>query len=65
MNHNLYAVLSAGFPEDLSRPCLLLPDGGQVSYGQIEQAVAQVAGYLGALGVEPGGRVALQSEKSV
>lgn len=65
MNHNLYAVLSAGFPEDMTRPCLLLPDGGQVSYGQIEQAVAQVAGYLGALGVEPGGRVALQSEKSV
>ena len=49
MNHNLYAVLSAGFPEDLTRPCLLLPDGGQVSYGQIERAVAQVAGYLGAL----------------
>ncbi len=65
MNHNLYAVLSAGFPEDLTRPCLLLPDGGQVSYGQIEQAVSQVAGYLGALGVEPGARVALQAEKSV
>ena len=65
MNHNLYAVLSAGFPEDLTRPCLLLPDGGQVSYGQIERAVAQVAGYLGALGVEPGARVALQAEKSV
>jgi malonyl-CoA/methylmalonyl-CoA synthetase len=65
VNHNLYAVLSAGFPADLTRPCLLLPDGGQVSYGQIEQSVAQVAGYLGVLGVEPGARVALQAEKSV
>jgi malonyl-CoA/methylmalonyl-CoA synthetase len=65
VNHNLYAVLSAGFPEDLRRPCLLLPDGSQVSYGQIEQSVAQVAGYLQTLGVEPGARVALQADKSV
>ncbi|HEV2533283.1 AMP-binding protein [Phenylobacterium sp.] len=64
MSANLYARLAAGFPADRAKPCFLLSDGSEVSYGALEAAAAQVAGHLVALGVEPGDRVALQAEKS-
>ena len=62
---NLYDVLAAGFPADRTKPAFLLSDGAQVSYGQLEAGVAQVAGHLAASGVKPGDRVGLQVEKSV
>ncbi len=64
MSENLYDLLSRRFPADRSKPCFLLSDGRAVSYGDLEAGAARVAGRLGAEGVGPGDRVALQAEKS-
>src|SRR5689334_37512 len=64
MSDNLYELLSRGFPADRSKPCFLLSDGSEISYGELEQGAAQVAGRLVAEGVKPGDRVALQAEKT-
>ena len=64
MSDNLYDLLVRGFPRDRSKPCFLLGDGGEISYGALEEGVARVAGQLLGEGVEPGDRVALQVEKS-
>ncbi|WP_374452953.1 AMP-binding protein [Phenylobacterium sp.] len=62
---NLYALLASRFPVDRSRPAFILPDGREVSYGALEEDVARTAALLVEYEVEPGDRVALQSEKSV
>jgi len=64
MSENLYDLLSRRFPADRSKPCFLLSDGSQISYGALEAGAAKVAGRLAAEGVAPGDRVALQAEKS-
>jgi len=64
MSANLYDLLAGGFPADRARPCFILGDGGEISYGALEAGAAQVAGHLIARGVQPGDRVALQAEKS-
>lgn len=61
---NLYDLLASRFPADRSRPCFLLSDGGEISYGALEAGAAQVAGRLVAEGVQAGDRVALQADKS-
>jgi malonyl-CoA/methylmalonyl-CoA synthetase len=65
MSDNLYDLLSRGFPGDRARPCFILSDGREISYGELEQGAAHVAGRLLAEGVTPGDRVAMQVEKSV
>lgn len=62
---NLYDILAAGFPRDRAKAAFLLNDGTSVSYGALEEGVAQAAGQLVAQGAQPGDRVALQVEKSV
>ncbi|UTP41213.1 AMP-binding protein [Phenylobacterium sp. LH3H17] len=62
---NLYDLLAARFPADRTRPAFLLADGTAVSYGQFEDDVARTAALLIEHEVEPGDRIALQSEKSV
>ncbi|MDB5452007.1 MAG: matB, partial [Caulobacteraceae bacterium] len=64
MSENLYDILAAGFPADRGKPCFLLSDGAEISYGVLETAAGQVAARLLAEGVESGDRVALQVEKS-
>jgi malonyl-CoA/methylmalonyl-CoA synthetase len=64
MSENLYERLAAGFPADRSKPCFLLSEGREISYGDLEAGAAQVAACLVAQGVEPGDRVALQADKS-
>ena len=64
MSDNLYELLAARFPEDRSRPCFILADGREISYGALEAGAAHAAGRLIAEGVAPGDRVALQAEKS-
>ena len=64
MSGNLYDRLVAGFPADRAKPCFLLSDGTEISYGELECATARIAGHLVAQGVVPGDRVALQVEKS-
>ena len=64
MSENLYDLLAARFPEDRARPCFILADGREISYGALETGAARAAGRLVADGVKPGDRVALQAEKS-
>ena len=64
MSANLYDLLASRFPADWSKPCFILSDGSEISYGALEAGAAQVAGRLVAEGVAPGDRVALQAEKS-
>ena len=65
MSANLYDLLANGFPVDRSKPCFILSDGREISYGELERQAALVAGRLIADGVAPGDRVALQAEKSI
>lgn len=65
MPANLYDLLANGFPADRAKPCFILSDGRQISYGELERQTALVAGRLIADGVKPGDRVAMQVEKSV
>ena len=64
MNENLYAILQSCFPENPDAPCLILPDGSQVSYGSVQRESARYAALLASLGVQPGDRVAVQVKKS-
>lgn len=64
MSENLYDLLASRFPPDRSRPCFILSDGRQISYGALEAGASHAAGRLVAEGVQPGDRVALQAEKS-
>lgn len=64
MNENLYETLRTGFPKNADAPCLILPDGSEISYGRLEQESARCANLLVSLGVEPGDRVAVQVRKS-
>jgi malonyl-CoA/methylmalonyl-CoA synthetase len=64
MNENLYEILKSRFPVNPKAPCLILPDGNEVSYGKLHQESARYAGMLASLGVKPGDRVAVQVRKS-
>jgi len=64
MNGNLYEILKSHFPADPEAPCLILPDGGVVSYSKLEKESARCAGLLVSLGVKEGDRVAVQVRKS-
>ena len=63
MNANLYVQLHARFGAD-DKPCLILPDGGIWTYGDLDRASARLANLLVAQGLKPGDRVAAQIEKS-
>jgi malonyl-CoA/methylmalonyl-CoA synthetase len=60
---DLFATLRAGFPSDLSRPCIFEPDGPALAYAHVLDRSARMAACLGDLGVKPGDRVAAQVEK--
>jgi len=64
MNANLYALLRSRFPDDRSAPCLILPGGAAISYGEMEAGAGRLATLLQAKGVRPGDRVAVQTAKS-
>jgi malonyl-CoA/methylmalonyl-CoA synthetase len=64
MSDNLYELLASRFPADRARPCFLLADGSQVSYGALEAAAGRIAALMIARGVVPGDRIAMQVEKS-
>jgi malonyl-CoA/methylmalonyl-CoA synthetase len=61
---NLYALLKSRFPANRAEPCLILPDGAEVSYGALEEGVGRLAALLTAKGVGVGDRVAAQTAKS-
>jgi malonyl-CoA/methylmalonyl-CoA synthetase len=64
MNDNLFALLRSRFPRDLNKPFLILPAGRVVSYGDIDTLSASFAHTLADCGAKPGGRIAVQVEKS-
>ncbi|MDO8800643.1 AMP-binding protein [Phenylobacterium sp.] len=45
-------------------PCFLLPDGAQITYGELNAGAARLAALLISRGVVPGDRVAVQTEKT-
>ena len=61
---NLYALFRAHFPVDAGACCLELPDGREISYGEIDRRSGRMAQLLVELGVQPGDRVLVQVEKS-
>jgi malonyl-CoA/methylmalonyl-CoA synthetase len=64
MSANLYDLLAGRFPKDRAKPCFILGDGSEISYGALESGASRVASRLAAEGVRAGDRVALQAEKS-
>ncbi|MBL4615093.1 MAG: AMP-binding protein, partial [Magnetovibrio sp.] len=63
-NANLYALFQQRFPDDLTAPALVVPDGETISYGNLNDMSARIAGLLSSLGIGKGERVAVQVDKS-
>ncbi len=64
-NHNLYAVLRAGFPADLDRTAIETESGLIYTWRDLERASAMIANLLGSLDLPAGARVAVHTAKSV
>ncbi len=64
MNENIYSLFRARFPADPRSPCIELPDGRTLSYADLAAESARYARFLTDLGIAPGDRVAVQTEKS-
>ncbi len=63
MTESLFTALLAASEPDA--PFLTVPDGPALTYGQVTDRSAQLAGALAAAGVERGSRVVVQVDKSV
>lgn len=63
-DQNLYSQFQARFPRDGSSPCLVLPDGGIITYRELQDESGRMARLLVSLGAQPGDRIAAQVEKS-
>jgi malonyl-CoA/methylmalonyl-CoA synthetase len=61
---NLYGCLHAGFRSRLDRPFLRLPDATVLTYGDIDELSARVAGALRTRGLAAGDRLVAQVGKS-
>ena len=64
INANLYSLIRDHFPGEGEQPCLMIPGGRVIHYGDIDQASARIAHALVDAGCQPGDRVAAQIEKS-
>ncbi|WP_020593478.1 malonate--CoA ligase [Kiloniella laminariae] len=64
MNRNLYACFKSRFPADEHKPFILLADGKVLTYADLEQQTAKMAGTLVSLGISKADRVAVQVEKT-
>ena len=64
MSDNFYDLLRARFQPAIKKPFLTLPDGRNVTYGEIDALSAKMAGALVGAGARPGDRVLVQVEKS-
>jgi malonyl-CoA/methylmalonyl-CoA synthetase len=63
MNANLYALFEAHFPSEQEVPCILVPEGPVVHYGDLAEESARLANALLRAGCAPGDRVAVQVDK--
>ncbi|KKJ78594.1 malonyl-CoA synthase [Kiloniella litopenaei] len=64
MSKNLYALFQSRFPQDMSADFIKSPDGRNLSYQELDQQTAQMAGALIALGTKTGDRIAVQVDKT-
>jgi len=64
MSANLYSLFSERFRKRLTHACIETDTGQRYCYGDLEQASARYARFLTGLGLEPGDRVAAQTEKT-
>jgi malonyl-CoA/methylmalonyl-CoA synthetase len=67
MSDNLFLALQSGFPADLDTIAIESADGVPASrtWRELDESSAMMANFLGSLGLPPGARVAVQTEKSV
>ena len=63
MNENLYSLFESRFPQDRSKPLLLMGPRA-LTYAEAEATSARFASLLASLGLVAGDRVAVQVEKS-
>jgi malonyl-CoA/methylmalonyl-CoA synthetase len=63
VSNRLYDAIEAAIP-DRGKALILLADGTKISYGEVFDLAARLAGHLIRRGVVPGDRVAVQVEKS-
>src|SRR5574340_271119 len=63
MNAHLYALIEAHFPSGPEQPCILIPGGPVVRYGDLAAESARIANALVAAGCRRGDRVAVQTGK--
>jgi malonyl-CoA/methylmalonyl-CoA synthetase len=61
---NLYDALASQFRRRTERPWLILGDGTEITYAELDRRTAQVVHALRSLDIERGDRVAVQVEKS-
>jgi malonyl-CoA/methylmalonyl-CoA synthetase len=61
---NLYTLIRSRFPKEGTAPFLILPDGAELSYAEMDARSARLANLLRRRGIGPGDRVAVQAEKS-
>jgi malonyl-CoA/methylmalonyl-CoA synthetase len=66
-DRNLYRALRAAFPADLDSVAIETADGPPLHYTwrDLDRGTAMIANLLGSLGLAPGSRIAVQTEKSV
>lgn len=65
-NHNIFAAIRGGFPEDLDRIAIeTLDHPGFYTWRDLERGSAMLANLLASLNLPEGSRVAVQTEKSV
>ncbi|MGP1252884.1 MAG: malonate--CoA ligase [Kiloniellales bacterium] len=64
MSENLYDILAEHFPSDRAKPVMHLEDGRVLSYADLETQAGRYARLLTDLGVKPGDRIAVQTDKS-
>ncbi len=61
---NLFDIFRARFPRGLGAPFMTLQSGQVITYADLDAASARVANLLARLGLKPGDRLAMQTEKS-
>ncbi|WOB09106.1 malonyl-CoA synthase [Piscinibacter gummiphilus] len=65
-NHNIFAAVRGGFPQDLDRTAIeTLDTPGYYTWRDLERGSAMMANLLASLNLPEGSRVAVQTEKSV
>ncbi len=63
-NDNFASVLQQRTAARFGSPCLIVPDGPTITYGQLYETAARMASALTEAGAKPGSRVLVQVEKS-